>query len=130
MLEYLKNNKIGIGVDLEQISRFSQIPQDNDRFFGKIFTESEIEYCISKHNPAQHFAARFVGKEAIVKALSDLEIPPLNYTDIEIINSPNGIPKVLLKSPNYSNIQINISLTHSNDMAMGFAVARTFNNDD
>ena len=39
------------------------------RFAERVFTAAEREYCLSRANPAQHFAARFAGKEAVGKAL-------------------------------------------------------------
>ena len=40
-----------------------------DRFTHRVFTEAEIAYCASKHNPAPHYAGRFSAKEAAMKAL-------------------------------------------------------------
>ena len=60
----------GIGVDIENISRFYSKPYDKNKpFYNKIFTSNEIRYCISKPNPYQHFAARFCAKEAFIKAM-------------------------------------------------------------
>ena len=39
-----------------------------DRYPGfreRCFTEVERAYCDSRPNPAQHYAARFAGKEAV-----------------------------------------------------------------
>ena len=38
-------------------------------FRKRVFTEAEIAYCDSRAHPAQHYAARFAGKEAVGKAL-------------------------------------------------------------
>ena len=38
-------------------------------FRERVFTEEERAYCDSRPNPAQHYAARFAGKEAVGKAL-------------------------------------------------------------
>jgi len=124
-------NTCGIGVDIEDISRFEKLnPLNDDQFLKKIFTETEIKYCLSKHNKAQHFAARFGGKEAVIKALSDMGIQNINYNSIEIINDQNGVPKVTIKNAGISNIRINISLSHSKDMAIAFAIAQELNCDE
>ena len=61
----------GIGVDLIEIHRIqSSIDEFGETFLQKIFTDSEIVYCRSRKNPAQHFAARFAAKEAVSKALA------------------------------------------------------------
>ena len=46
--------KISIGVDIENISKFQNLEQSKDRkFLKKIFTDFEIDYCFQKINPAQ-----------------------------------------------------------------------------
>ena len=115
---------IGIGIDIEFIERFNKILKEKSLFFEKVFTETEIAYCRSKHNPAQHFAARFTGKEAIIKALADLGITCVNFTMIEIINTETGVPKGILLNPKYSNIQVNLSLSHNSTIAIAFAIVQ------
>ncbi len=51
----------------------------------RIFTEGEQKYCLSRPNPAQHFAARFAAKEAAFKALGD-GWPKLSWTDVEVVS--------------------------------------------
>ncbi len=125
-----KNVKIGIGTDIESIERFDKVLIDNPLFFEKVFSETEIAYCRSKFNPAQHFASRFVGKEAIIKAFADLGIPSVNFRMIEIINTETGVPKGILTNPKYSNIQVNLSLSHNDTTAIAFAVVRLVEHDE
>jgi len=71
-----------IGIDIEEIDRFSRNKYEKKRsFYHKIFTQKEIDYCLSKSNPYQHFAVRFCAKEAVIKALNDSN---LDLLDIEI----------------------------------------------
>ena len=56
----------GIGVDCVDISRFEDLKA---HFIKKVYTRKEIKYCRSKMAPAQHFAGRFAGKEAVIKAM-------------------------------------------------------------
>ena len=44
-------------------------PLDRPGFRERCFTEAERTYCDSKKNPAESYAARFAGKEAVGKAL-------------------------------------------------------------
>ena len=115
-------NKVGIGVDIEDINRFENIKKANlSKFINKIFTNDEIEYCFSKKNPYPSLTAHFCGKEAVVKAFSHQNIKIL-LNQIEILNKPNGIPfvKILNKKLNEFNIQI--SLSHSKEIAIAFAI--------
>lgn len=116
--------KIGIGTDIESIARFDRVLNENPLFFEKVFTKKELHYCRSKHNPAQHFAARFVGKEAIIKALGDLGKPPVAFSMIEISNTKTGVPRGIITHPKYSNIQVNLSLSHNDCLAIAFAIVK------
>ena len=113
---------IGIGTDIELIRRFeSYAIGDSDTFLKKIFTDEELKYCFAKDNPAPHMAARFVGKEAVIKALYGIDIKDVFYKDIEILNTSSGVPYVLLNS--YGNIIFKISLSHTNENAIAFVMA-------
>ena len=111
---------IGIGVDIEEINRFENMENIN-KFLNKIFTANEIKYCYSKKNPYPSLTARFCGKEAVVKALSQYNIKiPLNQ--IEILKSPNGSPFVRILNGNSNEFNIKISLSHSKEIAIAFAI--------
>ena len=80
-----------------------------------MFTEAERRYCFSRPNPAQHFAARFAGKEAVGKALGcGVEFM---WRDIEIAGRPK--PAVSLSgwvaafADRAGAGAIDLSMTHS-----------------
>ena len=58
-----------VGTDMIEIGRIRQALERYASFRDRCFTESEQAYCESRPNPAQHYAARFAGKEAVGKAL-------------------------------------------------------------
>lgn len=117
-------HKTGIGVDITDISRFAKLNPKKDRLLlSRIYTPAEIKYSFSKAKPAQHLAARFAGKEAIVKALKGLEAT-VYYKQIEISNDKSGIPQVRLEDKELSTkTEILLSLSHCEDKAIAFAVA-------
>ena len=118
------SNNLGVGVDIESINRFEEVKLVKDEIFlNKIYTEEEIDYCFSKKNPAQHLAARFAGKEAVVKALNCLEYRFSDFKKIEISNNQDGVPIVRINQPDFKNMSIIISLSHCEDKAIAFAVA-------
>lgn len=95
-----------IGIDIEEISRFSKKKYEHTRsFYKKIFTKDEIEYCLSKSNPYPHFAARFCAKEAAIKALN---VKSFKLTDIEV-KMKNSKPVLTL--PNGKNAIVSMSHT-------------------
>ena len=120
-MKRIKN--FGIGVDIESIDRFRKSELiDNNSFLNKVFTKNELDYCFSKENAASHLAVRYAGKESVIKALSSIGKSNLNYRDIEILNNENRVPMVMLNNVKYNKMQINISLSHSEDKAIAFAV--------
>ena len=109
-----------IGVDCIEISRFQDM-DTNISLQKKIFTLNEINYCICKKSSSRHFAARFAAKEAIFKALSQIDAK-IALNDIEILNDSKGRPHVKILDERYNDIIIKISLSHSDTIAIAFAV--------
>src|SRR5947207_8137374 len=60
---------ITVGTDLIEIERIRRALARYERFRERCFTEAERAYCDSRPNPAQSYAGRFAGKEAVGKAL-------------------------------------------------------------
>ena len=62
--------KFGIGIDVIEVNRFSSKKfSENEEFYKKIFTDSEINYCTKFKEPYAHFAGKFALKEAVIKAI-------------------------------------------------------------
>ena len=113
--------RFGIGVDIESIVRFAGQERDS-RLLQRIFTAGELDYCFSARLPAPHLTARFAAKEAIIKALSSLGEKKPAYSDIEIRNSPEGVPLASVKGASTTGLQVQLSLSHCEDKAIAFAV--------
>ena len=114
---------IKCGTDIIEIERIKRdIEKQGQKFLNRIYTKKEIEYCENKGvQKYQSYAARFAGKEAVFKAISEsLESKySISWTDIEIINDQNGRPTVAIY--NIDNLKINsidISLSHCKDYAI------------
>ena len=118
------NSEFGVGVDIENIERFSK-PNTikNKQFLEKIFTKKELNYCFSRAKPEQHLAVRYAGKEAVVKALSSLGKANIDYKKVEILNSKNSVPMVKINNKELGNLKIKISLAHCEDKAIAFVIA-------
>ena len=112
-----------VGVDIVENSRFTPEVLEDKLFMEKYFTENEREYCFSQANPAQHFAARFAGKEAVVKALYGFGIR-CRLWEIEIIQDELNVPRVvtrkILVPPN--EMIIKISLSHTDSISTAYAI--------
>ena len=102
---------LSIGIDIEEIERFSKYPiKENRSLYDKLFTPSEINYCLTKANPYMHFTARFCAKEAAIKGLKSNKIDPKK---IEIIMNGN-IPSLRLPE-NRTN---HLSISHTKKYAV------------
>ncbi len=118
----------GIGIDNIEVKRIKHQIDGNNKFKEKIFTLNEIEYCESKKNYAESFAARFAAKEAFLKAIGTGWSEGLQFTDIEILNDEKGRPKVYLRGKakqimldnDLNNIQV--SLSHTKEMATAIVI--------
>ncbi len=112
-----------IGIDLIEIGRI-QRALGRENFRERCFTDAERAYCDSRPNPAQHYAARFAGKEAVGKALGC----GVHFTwrEIEIVGRPK--PGVRLSgwtsgwAERVRAGEIDLSMTHSKDLAAAICV--------
>ncbi len=80
-----------VGVDIIENERMAKAMARRPRLLDRVFTRQEREYCLSKANPARHFAARFAAKEAVGKALGR-GVP--SWQEIEVTSSAGGRPQV------------------------------------
>jgi holo-[acyl-carrier protein] synthase len=116
-------DQLGVGIDIENISRFDKMSRTKDKdFLSKIFTKHEIDYCFSRRKPAQHLAARFSAKEAIIKAASQINLDGIGYNEIQIFNSKRGMPSALILKKAADTLNIKVSMSHNIDYAIAVAV--------
>ena len=118
---------IRVGTDLIEIGR---IRRSLDRYAGfrdRCFTAAEQAYCESRPNPAESYAGRFAGKEAVGKALGFGVARAFAWKEIEIVGRPK--PSVRLSgrlaavAERTGVREIDLSMTHSRELAQAVAVA-------
>ncbi len=109
----------GIGIDIIEVGRIRKLMDDyGDRFFQRILTENEINYCKKFVNAPLHFAGRFASKEAYSKSIGTGIGKQFSWKDIEIINDEKGKPYIVhLKQNTFSNLKFEISISHTQDYA-------------
>ena len=82
----------GIGMDIVEVARVDKAVA-RDSFVSRVFTPAEIAYCRSRGQQAgQSFAARFAGKEAVLKAFGT-GLRGGSLTEIEILPDDLGCPQ-------------------------------------
>jgi len=115
-----------VGIDCVDISRFTENILSKKNTINRVFTRNEIQYCEKKVNSALHYAVRFAGKEAVVKAFYCFGIK-LHLNQIEILNKEEGIPFVNILNEKIVDFDIKISLSHSIETAIAVAIVNTKN---
>ncbi len=117
---------IGLGVDLAEIDRVEALVAKYPKFAERCFTEHEREYAMRYANPARRLAARFAGKEAVMKSMGT-GWRRIRWTDIEITGG--GKPTVNLfgtakrRADMLGVTEIHVTITHTDVTAMVMAVA-------
>lgn len=123
-------NVYGIGTDMVQISRISDLfAKYGERFTKRILSQPE-QAAFKQHNEAiAYLAKRFAGKEAVAKALGTGIGSHLAFTQISITNQANGKPIVTLLGEAESYFQLKgvgeimISLSDEREYALAFVIA-------
>jgi holo-[acyl-carrier protein] synthase len=88
---------VAIGVDIIEVARIRETLARTPRFRERVFTSSEREYCDGRGAAsAQHYAARFAAKEAMLKALQTGWRGGVSWQDVEIASRDSGAPYLVL----------------------------------
>jgi len=118
---------LGIGVDLIEVERVQALlDRYPARFLARVYTAQEAADC---RGQAASLAARWAGKEAVSKALGT-GWDGLEWTEIEIVRTPQGQPTVALHGAARAQAerlglqQWAISLSHTAAYAVAFVVAQ------
>ena len=113
------SDKFAVGNDLVHLPDFKL--SLNDLFKKKVYTSSEIAYCNQFDNAELHYASTWAAKEAVYKAVKQLEPSALPFKKIEILREKTGgRPYVVLHK--YEG-RFKISLTISHDGEYIWAIA-------
>jgi holo-[acyl-carrier protein] synthase len=121
---------MSIGTDITEVSRIKEMIHRHPQFISRVYTPSEIQYCQSKRNSYQHFAARFAAKESVMKAVGKGWLQGVQWKNIEIINLPSGEPRVnaygflqeLMKQKGITSFVV--SLSHCKEYAIATVIAK------
>ena len=116
---------VGTGIDIAEVPRIREvIERHGERFLKRVFTDGEIQYCESKANRVERYAARFAAKEAGMKAIGTGWNHGVRWRDLEVARKPGGRPTLVLhgKAAEFAAklgaTNIALSLTHTAEQAM------------
>ncbi len=120
-------NIVGMGVDLAEIDRVRHLlGRYAERFKDRCFTDHEWAYAHRYPDPSARLAARFAGKEAVMKSLG-VGWRRVHWRDIEITGG--GMPTVNLAGTARRRAQaigvdrVLVTITHTDDRALVFAIS-------
>lgn len=118
----------GIGTDIIEVARVEAMLARGQEHLATIFTPAEAAYCDAKARSAEHYAARFAAKEAVLKALGTGWRDGFAFADVEIRNDGLGRPQVIPHGKvkefldHHRIIRTAISLTHAGGLAIAVAI--------
>jgi holo-[acyl-carrier protein] synthase len=125
---------LGIGTDIIECPRIGKMIENHgELFLRRIYTEREIRYCQARKHAIEHFAGRWVAKEAILKAIGTGRSHGIAWTNIEVRNGSDGRPLVMVcgrareiaRERGIGDIQLSIGHCRTYATAYAMAVGRT-----
>lgn len=117
---------VGLGVDLADVERVGRVLSKYPRFAERCFTEHEREYAFRFARPERRLAARFAGKEAVMKSMGT-GWRRVRWRDVEITGG--GKPTVRIygtarrRAESLGVTGFEVTITHTDREALVFAVA-------
>jgi holo-[acyl-carrier protein] synthase len=124
-----------IGVDIIEIEKFQRYNmEEHQRFYEKVFSKYETDYCQSYKDPHPHFAGIFAAKEAVYKAINEFVKIELYHIFIahdkktkkpivEIDYKDKNTKKVDEIKQQLERLEIKVSISHSEKTAIAWAFA-------
>jgi len=117
-----------IGVDIIEIARIEEaVANWGERFLNRIYTDAELKLY---HKKPSSLATRFASKETVMKLLGT-RVKGVSWKEIETLSHPSGKPLLNLygraktEAERLGITEIAVSLSHSREYAIAFAIGET-----
>jgi len=118
--ELNSNNRFAVGNDLVFMPNF--LLSLTDAFKKRVYSAVEVAYCEQFNESALRYASTWAAKEAVYKAIKQLDKKPLAWKKIEIIREKiGGRPHVKLHQ-HERPFKISLSISHDGDYIWAVAI--------
>ena len=89
---------VGHGIDIVEVDRIRELlDRHGNRFLDRCFSADEVAYARRRPvREAEHLAARFAAKEAVLKVLGTGRRHGINWCEIAVVRLPTGQPTLQL----------------------------------
>ena len=121
----------GTGIDIMEIGRMQRALDRHPSLARRLFTDEERRFCEASARPAEHYAARFAARKAVLKALGLHFGQGVGRTSVCVHVDENGRPQAVLadaaaqaaKERGITEIALSLSFTHEVATAMALLVS-------
>jgi len=118
--DLVAGNGFAVGNDLVFIPDFKA--SLTELFKKKVYTANEIGYCDLFDDALVRYASTWAAKEAVYKALKQIDPAPIGWKKLEIIREkPAGRPHVVLHQ-NPHKLTVSLSISHDGDYVWAVAL--------
>ena len=118
----------GVGTDIVDVARMREKIEKDGGFRQFVFSPEEIDYCGRQTYPAEHYAARFAAKEALLKALGTGWANGIAFHEISVEHDEKGRPvfrflgETAATMEKTGHMAYHVSLSHERDKAIAFVI--------
>lgn len=114
------DKKFAVGNDLVFVPDFKMAC--TDLFKNKVYTDGELDYCNRFNDSLLRFASTWAAKEAVYKALKQLDRSPIGWKKIEISREKSGGQPHVQIHQHERPFNISLSISHDGDYAWAIAI--------
>ena len=114
------SDKFAVGNDLVYLPDFKL--SLNDLFKKKVYTPAELAYCDLFDDADLHYASTWAAKEAVYKAVKQLESSALPFKKIEILRDKPGSRPYVVLHKYAGRFKISLTISHDGDYIWAIAL--------
>src|ERR1700744_2455501 len=93
-----------------------------DLFKKKVYTAAEMAYCDRFDDSALHYASTFSAKEAVYKAIKQIDPKPIGWKKIAISHEKTGGKPIVTLPAYYDTFKISLTISHDGDYIWALAL--------